>query len=272
MSAAVLSAPVPATAPVRAVIPQLAVGEARRLLRHPLMLLALGFWVFTTAMSFLQDIKVVQAFEMVTSTLSFFPGIPAVLVAHMVVTRDRRAGTTDLLTATPARREERVWAMGLASTAPAALTLLLNVGLYAALRATGVFEQVPTVWHVVQAPLTVLGACLLGVMVAVWAPNLIAPVVTMVALVAAHLAISERSPAMLFGTAIFWVDWGPFDGSVWVGLHPGSAAWHQLYLVGLCGMALAGAVVRVAERRTVPVVLGILSVGVALLGGLAQLP
>jgi hypothetical protein len=262
----------PAAAPARGVVPQLAVGEAKRLLLHPLMLLALGFWLFSTAMSFVQGITVVQAYEMTTATLSFFPGIPAVLVAHMVVTRDRRAGTLDLLTAVPARREERVWALGLAATVPALLCLLLNAGVFTALLVTDHFEQVPTVWHVLQAPLTVLGACLLGTMVGVWSPNLVAPVVTMVALVAAHLAIADHSPAMLFGTAMFWVDWGPFDGSVWVGLHPGSAAWHQVYLLGLCGMALAAAVVRVAERRAPAVALGVVSSAVTALAGLAQLP
>lgn len=262
----------PAVAPARAVVPQLAVAEARRLMRHPVMLLALGFWAFTATMSLVQGLNVVQAFEAVTAQLSFFPGVPAILAAHMVVTRDRRAGTLDLLTSVPARREERVWALGLAALVPALVCLALNTLLFTALLVTDSFEQVPTVWHVLQAPLTVLGACLLGTMVGVWAPTLVAPVLTMVALVVVHMAIAERVRAQLFGTAMFWVDWGPFDGSIWVGLHPGSPAWHQVYLVGLCGMALAAAVVRVAERRTAAVVLGLVSVAVAALGGWAQLP
>jgi hypothetical protein len=270
VSTAVAARP-PAT-PARGVVPQLALGEARRLVLHPVMVLTFGFTVVASLISSVQGLTVVQAYETVTASLSFFPGIPAVLVAHMVVTRDRRAGTVDLLSAAPARTEERVWALGLASLVPAAICLVFNAALVALLVVTDQFAQIPTVWHVLQAPLTVLGACLLGTMVGVWAPALVAPVVTMVALVVFHLAVAEGTPGMLFGAAMFWVDWGPFDGSVWVGLHPGSPAWHQLYLLGLCGMALAGAVVRVAERRTVAVVLGLVSVALAVAAGLAQLP
>jgi hypothetical protein len=269
VSAAVALSP---AVPRRAVVPQLALGEARRLVLHPAMMVALGFFVAGSVASFFQGITVVQSFEMVTASISFFPGIPAVLVAHMVVTRDRRAGTLDLLSAVPARREEQVWALGLAALVPAALALALNAALFTALLATDEFAEVPTVWHVLQGPLTVLGACLLGTMIGVWAPTMLAPVVTMVALVAVHMAIAEQGSARLFGAAMFWVDWGPFDGSVWVGLHPGSVAWHQLYLLGLCGMALAAAVVRVAERRTAAVALGLSSLAVAALAGLAQLP
>lgn len=268
MTAVALSPAVPR----RGVVPQLALGEARRLVLHPVMLLATAFFVAGSTSSFFQGITVVQAYEMVTASISFFPGIPAVLAAHMVVTRDRRAGSLDLLSAVPARREEQVWALGLAALVPTALCLVLNTALFTVLLAGDYFAEVPTVWHVVQGPLTVFGACLLGTMVGVWAPALLAPVVTMVALVVVHMAIAEQGAAALFGTAMFWVDWGPFDGSVWVGLHPGSAAWHQLYLVGLCGMALAAAVVRVAERKGTAVALGLVSVGVALVGGLAQLP
>ena len=63
-----------------------------------------------------------------------------------------------------------------------------------------------------------LGACLLGIMLGVWAPNLLAPVVAMVGLVAFNLYVSERDPERLYGPAMFWADWGPYDGSVWVGL------------------------------------------------------
>jgi hypothetical protein len=221
---------------------------------------------------FLGEIRVVQAFETVTGMLSFFPGVPAILAAHMVATRDRRAGSLELLGSTPARAEERVKALCLAALAPALLALVLNAALFGVLLRAGEFEQPPGLWHVVQAPVTVLGAVLLGVMLAVWSPVLVTPVVAMVALVAANMWVSGQGDAMLFGLAVFWADWGVFDGSVWVGVLPGDPGWHVVYLLGLCGMAAAAAVVRVAARRAPVVALGLLSVAVAVVGGVGQLP
>jgi hypothetical protein len=262
-----------AVAPVApGVVPQLARAEARRLLLHPVMLVGFALWVGVTVESFLHEITVVQAFEMVTASISFFPGVPAVLAAHMVATRDGRAGSVELLTSAPARVEDRVRALLLASFAPAAVALVLNAGLTLALTLAGEFAQQPTPWHVVQGPLTVLGACLLGTMVGVWAPSPVAAVVTMVALVAGHLVVAERGAAILLGPAVFWPDWGIYDGSVWVGLTPGSAPWHVGYVAGLCGLAAAGALLRVATRRAPVIALGLASLTVTAVAGVLQLP
>jgi hypothetical protein len=258
--------------PASGVVRRLARAEAWRLLRHPVMLVGFGLWVAVTVDSFRHEIAVVQAFEMVSASTSFFPGVPAVLAAHLMATRDVRAGTVELLTAAPARREERVRALMLASFAPALVALVLNVGLTAALRLGDAFAVPPAAWHVVQGPLTVLGACLLGTMLGVWAPSPVAPGVAMVALVAGHVAVAERGSAELLGPAVFWPEWGIYDGSVWVGLTPGSAAWHVAYVAALCGLAAAGALVRVTARRA-PVLAGGVACGVlAVVAGVAQLP
>lgn len=257
---------------VPGVVPQLARSEAGRLLRHPVMLVGFALWVAVTADSLLDEIMVVQAFELVTGSISFFPGVPAVLAAHMVATRDVRAGTVELLTAAPVRLEARVRALLLASFVPAAVALLLNAALTVTLLLRDELAQVPSVWHVAQGPLTVLGACLLGTMIGVWAPSPVTPVVTMVTLVAAHVAIAERGSAQLFGPAVFWSDWGIYDGSVWVGLVPGSAFWHLAYVAGLCALAAAGAMLRVAARRGPVVVLGLAALAVTAAAGVAQLP
>jgi hypothetical protein len=257
---------------VPGVVPQLARSEALRLLRHPVMLVGFALWVAVTVESFLHEIRVVQAFEMVTGAISFFPGVPAVLAAHMVATRDVRAGTVELLTSAPVRLEARVRALLLASFVPAAAALLLNTALTVTLVLRDEFAQVPSVWHVAQGPLTVLGACLLGTMIGVWSPSPVAPVVSMVGLIAAHVVVAERGSAQLFGPAVFWSDWGIYDGSVWVGLVPGSASWHLVYVTGLCGLAAAGALVRVAARRGAVVALGLAALALTAVAGAAQLP
>ncbi len=260
----------PVLAPAPALVVRLAASESRRLLRHPAMLVGFALWFVATSESFIRnEIAVVQAFEMLTS-LSFFPGIPAMVAAHMVATRDRRAGTLDLLGSTPARTEERVRALCLAAFAPAVVALVLQAAQLAMLLSIDAFAVTPSVWHVLQAPITVLGACLLGTMVGVWAPSAVAPVLTTVLMVAAHLAVAERDPAQLFVPVVFWADWGPFDGTVWFGWHPGSPAGHVVYILGLCGLAAAAAVVRVAERRRPVVVLGLLAMAVAAAGAVLQ--
>ena len=256
--------------PIRAVAPRLATSESRRLLRHPVMLGGFALWMSIAVSEVVPgDVAVVQAFELLTAQ-SFFPGVPALVAAHMVATRDRRAGMLDLLATTPGRAEERVRALCLAAFAPAALALVLNVALFAALMATGAFAETPSVWHVIQSPLTVLGACLLGTMVGVWFSSAVAPVLTVIVMVGWNVSVAEQDPAQLFAPLVMWADWGPYDGSVWVGYFPGSPAWHLVYITGLCGMAAAAAVVRVAERRRTVVVLGLCAVAVMVAGGVLQ--
>ena len=260
-------------APSRAVTPRLAVTESRRLLLHPVMLV--GWALYLVAMTdslTAAEITVVQASEIVSITLAFFPGIPALLAAHMVATRDRRAGTLDLLDSAPGRAEERVRGLLLAALAPAGLALVLNTAVFTILLSWDEFAVTPSVWHLLQGPLMVLGACLLGTMVGVWAPAVVAPVLTMIVMVGAHLAVAEKDPAQLFVPMVSWTDWGPFDGSVWVGWHPGSPFGHTVFVLGLCGMAAAAAVVRVAERRRTVVALGLLAVAVTAVGAVLQLP
>jgi hypothetical protein len=254
------------------VVPQLARSEGWRLLCHPVMLVGFGLWFAVVLDTALRDITVVQAFETVTAAISFFPGVPAILAAHMVATRDVRAGTVELLTSAPVRLEARVRALLLASFVPAAVALVLNVALTTALLLRDEFAQPPTVWHVAQGPLTVLGACLLGTMIGVWVPSPVAPVVSMVALVATHVAIAERGSAQLLGPAIFWADWGIYDGSVWVGLHPGSPSWHVAYVAGLCGLAAVGALLRVAPPRGRLLAFWVAALALTVLAGVAQLP
>lgn len=268
MSAAVSARPV---APARAVAPTLAVVEARRLVRHPVMVGGFAVWIAIALDTVIRGTHVVGVYETVTGALSFWPGVPAIVAAHMVATRDRRAGSLDLLDTLPGRAQERVRALCLAALAPALLGLVLNVALAGWLLADGAFAQAPGVWHVLQGPLTVLGACLLGIMLGVWAPNLLAPVLTLVALVVFNLAVSERDPERLFGPAMFWVDWGPHDGTVWVGLHDGSPFGHVLYLLGLCGLAAAAAMLRVSRERRVWA-FAWLALGLTVLGGWVQLP
>lgn len=271
----------PATATGRAapgparVVLALARLEARHLLRHPVTLLGVLLLVANAADTLRHgaDVAPRAGFDAITTLASFFPGVLMLLVAHLVATRDHRAGADELLAAVPARPAQRVAGLCVASLAPAVVALAVGVVLWVALTAQGVWVEAPQVWHVLQAPVTVVGAGLLGTMLGVWAPYRPTGVVALVLMVAANFWLNESGETgRLFGPMVTWAAWGPYDDGLWAGLVPGDPAAHLGYLVGLCAMAAAGALVRVADRRTPPVLLGVAGLALAVAGGIGQRP
>ena len=258
--------------PVRVVVPVLARGEALRMLLHPVTLVGVGLWAFTASTLWWGDPpRPLDVFEAVGSQLSWVPGVLMILVGYLVATREHRAGTLDVLGSLPSQEPERVRALCLAALVPGVVALVLNLGLTLLLLQQDMFAENPTVPQVLQAPSTVVGATLLGVMVAVWAPVAFAPALTVVAMVGAHIALGSSSVASLFGPAVFWAKWGITEGQLWHGFIGGSHWWHLAYVAGLCGMAAAGALVR--SSRTRPVLAGGLTALVlAVLASVLQLP
>ena len=272
MSGVSVSAPRLVTAaPSRSVVPALALQEARRLLRHPLTVLGFAVFAFNAVLTVFEDYGPRSAFETVNLILTFYPGMLLVLAANLVATRDVRAGAGEVLGPLPAREEERVKALALASLAPALVGLLSVLALHAAYLALDRYFVAPGLWHMVSGPVTLVGACLFGLMLGVWAPARTAGLVGAVALIAASVWVDGRGDGHLFGTAVSWARWGMYADD-WGGIYAGSPAWHVGYLVALCLMAFAAAWVRVASRRTTPVVLGLSALAAAVLTGLAQLP
>jgi hypothetical protein len=258
--------------PVRVVVPVLARVEALRLLLHPVTLAGFGLWAFATSTLWWGDPpRPLDVFEAVGSQLSWMPGVFMILVGYLVATREHRAGTLDVLGSLPSQEPERVRALCLASLVPGAVALVLNLGLTLLLVQQDMFEENPTVPQLLQAPLTVVGATLLGVMVAVWAPVAFAPALTVVVMIAAHVALGADAVASLFGPAVFWAKWGITEGQLWHGFIGGSHWWHLAYVAGLCGMAAGGALVR--SSRTRPVLAGgVAALVLAVLAAVLQLP
>lgn len=261
-----------AARPARLVTPVLARSEARRLLLHPVTVVGFGLWFLTSSTLWWGDEpRPLDVFEAVGSQLSWMPGVVMILVGYLVATREHRAGTLDVLGALPAREPERVRALCVASLAPGLVASTLNVGLTLLLMQQEMLEESPSTAQVLQAPLTVVGGVLLGLMVAAWAPVAFAPAITVVLMVAAHMVLGSSSTSSLFGPAVFWAEWGVTDGELWHGFKPGSHWWHLLYVVGLCGVAAAGAMVRVSRSRGV-LVAGVLSAALTVVAAILQLP
>lgn len=224
----------------------LAWAEGRRMLRHPATLLGLvvALWYgVAIAPNGPRD-----AFDIATAGLTFFLGVPVYFAANLVASRDRRAHSGELLAAAPVPEQRRVQALCLAALLPAAAAMSLTVLAHTVLLETGSYEVVPGFWHLVTAPVTVLGAALLGIMVARWLPVPGASALVMVAMIAWNVVWSPRIDDLApLGTYMSWSRWS--ENSYWAGFLPGSPAWHVGYLLGLCAMAVAGALLPGAASR-----------------------
>lgn len=193
------------------------------------------------------------------------------LAANLLASRDRRAESEEMLAPLPGRPEERVRAQALAALAPAVLGAVCAFAVHGYLLAADRYVVEPSVWHVLAGPVALLGACLLGQLVALWLPARGAVAVVLVGVVVLNAWLEGNGDSRLFGPATFWARWGA-DADAWAGLLPGSAALHLAYLAGLCGLALAGSLLRVAERRAPAVLLGLAALVVTVGAGVGQLP
>jgi hypothetical protein len=258
-------------APARSVVPVLALQEARRLLLHPLSLFGFAVFAYAAVVTVVDDQGPRSAFETVNLVLTFYPGLTLVLAANLVGSRDHRAGSDEFLAPLPGRPEERVLALALASLAPAGVGFLCVLALHAVYLAKDQYVVAPGFWHMVSGPVTLVGACLFGLMLAVWAPARSLGLVGLVALVTACVYLDVNGDAQYFGAAMAWARWG-LIAEQWAGVADGSPMWHVGYLGSLSVLALAAAWVRVADRRAPAVVLGLVALAAAVGSGIAQLP
>ena len=255
------------------VVPVLAAKEARRLVTHPATLVGWGLLAFMFAVN-VADAESISAFDMVTTGPTFYPGLFCVLAAHMVTTRDQRAGGGELVGSVPATRQQRVLALLVAASIPALIALGLNVAIRAYFVWQDVYVEAPGVGHVIQGPVTVLGGALLGIMLGLWLPQRVVPVLAMVVLVAGSVALSsdENGAGTYFGPLVSWVDWGPYEGRAWYALEAGSPGAHVVYLLGMTGLAGCAAWLRVARLRWPALALSAAFLALAIWGGVTQLP
>lgn len=263
---AVPARPVPRPLPLA-----LAVGlqEGRRILLHPIAVVGLVYTAATVLV--VGDNGPRDAFDVLSVGPTFSYGVLVYFAAHLVATRDRRAHTAELLRATPAPATSRVAGLCLGALLPAAVCAVFVLGVHLMQTARDLYVVAPGIWHLMQAPLTVLGGALLGIMVSRWTALPGAPLLVMIAMIAANVWISNAGPDWgPLGTQVSWAVYG--DGREWAGLHPGSPAWHVGYLAALCGMAATGAFLRDAVRTWRVLAIGAAFSAAAVVTGLLSLP
>ena len=259
--------------PRSAVVPPvplvLGLQEGVRIVRHPISVTGLSLLVVLSVVESGDHAR--DAFETIASAPTFFYGVFVYFAAHLVASRDRRSHSRELLAATPVPPTGRVAGLCLAALVPAAVALGFVLVVHAISLTRGIYVEPPSVWHLAQSPLTVLGGALLGIMVArlTRVPGM--ALLVMIVMFVANAWVNEH-PATIrpLGTFMAWVVWAP-DGA-WAGLHSGSAAWHVGYLAALCAMAATGAFLAEARRTWRVLLAGAGFTALAVVAGWAQLP
>jgi hypothetical protein len=252
-------------------VPVLARQETTRLLRHPLSIAGLTLYALFATGNLLGPADPNRAFGFIDTTPTVVPGLFALLAGSLLASRDHRARTGELLTPLPGRAVDRVAAMCLTCLAPAALTLVLVLTLHAVQLQQGPYAESPGLGHLTQGAVTVLGGALFGVMVGTWTPTRSAALLALVLMVVVNLAVAADGwPHHHFALPVEWSIYVPEGG--WAGLRAGSPGWHLAYLLGLCGLAACAALLRVAHRRAPVLLASVVSLAIAVAGGIGQLP
>jgi hypothetical protein len=227
----------------------LAWQEGWRIVRHPIALV--GVVLMVVVMLTEKNEGARASFELLSTGPTFFYGVFTYFAANLVASRDRRAHSGELLAATPAAATARVAGLCLAALVPALVCATFVATGHALLTMYDGYGYlaVPTFWHLAQGPLTVLGGALLGIMVARLTTIPGIALLVMLAMVTYDVWLGGDSMVRYqpLSTYVAWAAWG--NGTAWAGLIPGSAFWHDVYLLGLCAMAACGAFLREAQHR-----------------------
>lgn len=244
-------------------------AQAARLARHPLVLVALAWTGVGTVGS--GDYGPRTMYTLVTDVPTFLVGPFLFFAANLLASRERRHGIEEWLDSMPATSADRTLAAQLAVMGPLALVTALVLAALTVSLSTDRFVSTPPALEILSGLLPLLGAGLLGVMVARWLPWPGTAALVMVALVALHIWLNDRHE--LFGAFVEWAAWSASGNSgTWAGVIEGSRGWHVVYVLALCAMAATGAHLMHAWRKLPVLALGGAFTAAAVVAGWAQLP
>jgi hypothetical protein len=263
----------PVAMPRFAVLPALVRQESRRLVLHPAFVVGLVLTIVGAVYTTLRAEQSRDVIGSLTSGPTFFTGLLGLFAANLVTTRDRRAGSTEVLTPVPGREHDRTLALIVASLLPAGLTLVVVATFHALYLSRDFYGNIPAPGMLLQAPVTVWGGCLLGIMVGRWAPVRAAPVLFVVGLMAVNIWTEGADPQRrLFGLMTSWLEWSTRSPNRETPFIAGSPTWHLVYLVALCLLAAVAALLRTAPRRRGLLALAVMAASTVVVAGIAQVP
>lgn len=208
-------------------------------------------------------------YDGVNGQVGFALGFLGVAVMTLVASTGGRDRGVEIVQALPAGARSHVcsWCV-----------LLGTVGVleYAALLVNGALRDAPSyaallpdAWELMQGPLMLVGAGLLGLLAARLLPPWVAAPTVVVASVAWVGVFSNNVPSgTMLAPVIEWVQYHE-DPSV-VSVEPGSFAWHNAYLLGLCSLGVVAVLMVESTRRRALLFAGAaLVVATAVAGALA---
>ena len=247
----------------------LARREAWRMVRHPVYLLLLVYFVLIggveTADIGLPSRETARSF-LVTFGLVFF-GSATFFAVNLVASSARRARAESQLAAAPITPQARTLATCLGVLGPAAVATGFAAALWLVERVGTDLPRAQGPAELAVIPLCALGGGLLGVAAARWVPWPGAPLIVMVSLVAWVVAVMNHGE--LRWTAPWTLSPGYHDDVL---LAAGSQSWHAVYLLGLTLLAgVAALLYHRSNRRPLLAVGALLWVG-TLAACWAQLP
>ncbi len=129
----------------------------------------------------------------------------------------------------------------------------------------------PGPWELAQPALLVLGGGMLGLLVARLLPVWAAVPVAAVGAILWTGAVGSKEHWAMLAPLVEWVKYDEHHQGA-TALLPGSLAWHNAYLLGLCGLGLIAALLREPGRRRGLVVTGVLVTGGTVAAALLALP
>ena len=248
-------------APTRRALPAVVVlglREARRILRSPVSVVILAFLLATGGLGSVID---GFAFELPSASatygfvifmLTLYAGVLTYAAAHLVTSSSRRTGADRQLEASPTTERSRVGAM--------CLGVVFGPGLVAALALAGLallgndlisfdLGKAPLSGvELAQVGLTVVGGGVFGVMVATWLRFPGSLPLGLVVLIMGSVYVSKVGESVdLFRWLAPWVTARVWFDEVWT--LAGSPSLHALYLLGLCALAVCGALLHQREGR-----------------------
>jgi hypothetical protein len=118
----------------------------------------------------------------------------------------------------------------------------------------------PDAWQLTQGPIMLIGAGLLGVLLARLMPAWVAAPVGVVLTIAWVGIMSDTIPgATMLAPLVEWIQYREDNRVV---IEPGSLGWHNAYLLGVCGLGVVALMLTAPGRRR-----GLLLAGIALTAG-----
>jgi hypothetical protein len=210
-----------------------------------------------------------KAYDGVNGQVGFALGFVGVAVMALVASVGGRDRGVEIVQAVPSGARSRVRSWFVLFGMLGALEYLALLVNRAVREAPSYAALLPDAWELAQGPLMVVGAGLLGLLAARLLPPWIAAPVCVVGSVAWVGVFSNNVPnGTMLAPVIEWVQY--HDDASLVTIEPGSFAWHNAYLLGLCLLGVVAVLtVESARRRALLVAGGALVAATAVCGALA---